>query len=168
MSHHQITERRRRLHRSELAVPGSRPSLFEKAAASAADYVFLDLEDSVAPDDKESARHNVIEALAGIDWRAAQKTVSVRINGLDTPYMYRDLIDVVAQAGAHLDTVMIPKVGVPGDVYTVDALVSQMEQALGLRSRLGGPDRDGAGHGQRGGGVGRGRSGPQSRTPHPR
>ena len=137
MSHHQITERRRRLNRSELAVPGSRPSLFEKAAASAADYVFLDLEDSVAPDDKESARHNVIEALAGIDWRAAQKTVSVRINGLDTPYMYRDLIDVVAQAGAHLDTVMIPKVGVPGDVYTVDALLTQMEQALGLRHRIG-------------------------------
>ena len=137
MSHHQITERRRRLHRSELAVPGSRPSLFEKAAASSADYVFLDLEDSVAPDDKESARHNVIEALAAIDWRAAQKTVSVRINGLDTHYMYRDLIDVVEQAGAHLDTVLIPKVGVPGDVYTVDALLSQMEQALGLSHRIG-------------------------------
>ena len=76
-------------------MPGSRPSLFEKAAASSADYVFLDLEDAVAPDDKESARHNVIEALAGIDWRAAQKTVSVRINGLHTHYMYRDLIDVV-------------------------------------------------------------------------
>ncbi|WP_423919783.1 HpcH/HpaI aldolase/citrate lyase family protein [Candidatus Poriferisodalis sp.] len=137
MSHHQITERRRRLHRSELAVPGSLPSLFEKAAASSADYVFLDLEDAVAPDDKESARHNVIEALAGIDWRAAGKTVSVRINGLDTHYMYRDLVDVVEQAGAHLDTVMIPKVGVPGDVYTVDALLSQMEQALGLRHRIG-------------------------------
>ena len=137
MSHHQITERRRRLHRSELAVPGSRPALFEKAAASSADYVFLDLEDAVAPDDKESARHNVIEALAGIDWRAAQKTVSVRINGLDTHYMYRDLIDVVEQAGAHLDTVLIPKVGVPGDVYTVDALLSQMEQALGLSHRIG-------------------------------
>ncbi|WP_420621580.1 HpcH/HpaI aldolase/citrate lyase family protein [Candidatus Poriferisodalis sp.] len=137
MSHHQITERRRRLHRSELAVPGSLPSLFEKAAASSADYVFLDLEDAVAPDDKESARHNVIEALAGIDWRAAGKTVSVRINGLDTHYMYRDLVDVVEQAGVHLDTVMIPKVGVPGDVYTVDALLSQMEQALGLRHRIG-------------------------------
>ena len=137
MSHHQITEPRRRLHRSELAVPGSLPSLFEKAAASSADYVFLDLEDAVAPDDKESARHNVIEALAGIDWRAAGKTVSVRINGLDTHYMYRDLVDVVEQAGAHLDTVMIPKVGVPGDVYTVDALLSQMEQALGLRHRIG-------------------------------
>ena len=137
MSHHQVTERRRRLHRSELAVPGSRPSLFEKAAASSADYVFLDLEDAVAPDDKESARHNVIEALAGIDWRAAQKTVSVRINGLDTPYMYRDLVDVVEQAGACLDTVLIPKVGVPGDVYTVDALLSQMEQALGLSHRIG-------------------------------
>ena len=137
MSHHQIAEARSRLHRSELAVPGSRPELFEKAAASRADYVFLDLEDAVAPDDKEAARRNVIEALGDIDWRGARKTVSVRINGLDTHYMYRDLIDVVEQAGAHLDTILIPKVGVPGDVYTVDALLTQLEQAMGLSHRIG-------------------------------
>ena len=137
MSHHQITEARRRLHRSELAVPGSRPELFEKAAASEADYVFLDLEDAVAPDEKEAARRNVIEALGDVDWRGSGKTVSVRVNGLDTHYMYRDLIDVVEQAGAHVDTILVPKVGVPGDVYTVDALLTQLEQAMGLRHRIG-------------------------------
>ena len=137
MSHHQITEARRRLHRSELAVPGSRPELFEKAAASRADYVFLDLEDAVAPDEKEAARHNVIEALGDIDWRGSNKTVAVRINGLDTHYMYRDLIDVVEQAGVHRDTILVPKVGVPGDIYAVDALVTQLEQAMGLSHRIG-------------------------------
>ena len=137
MSHHQITEARRRLHRSELAVPGSRPELFEKAAASRADYVFLDLEDAVAPDEKEAARRNVIEALRDVDWRGSNKTISVRINGLDTHYMYRDLIDVVEQAGAHVDTILVPKVGVPGDIYTVDALLTQLEQAMGLSDRIG-------------------------------
>ena len=137
VSHHQITEARRRLHRSELAVPGSRPELFEKAAAGRADYVFLDLEDAVAPDEKEAARSNVVEALGDIDWRAGGKTVSVRVNGLDTQYMYRDLIDVVEQAGAHVDTILVPKVGVPGDVYTVDALLTQLEQAMGLSHRIG-------------------------------
>ena len=137
MSHLQIAEAKRRLHRSELAVPGSRPELFEKAAMSRADYVFLDLEDAVSPDEKETARHNVIAALGDIDWRAAGKTVSVRINGLDTHYMYRDLIDVVEKAGAHLDTILVPKVGVPGDIYTVDALVTQIEQAKGFSHRIG-------------------------------
>ena len=137
MSHHQITETRRRLHRSELAVPGSRPELFEKAASSRADYVFLDLEDAVAPDEKEAARRNVIEALGDVDWRGSNKTISVRINGLDTHYMYRDLINVVEQAGDHVDTILVPKVGVPGDVYTVDALLTQLEQAVGLSHRIG-------------------------------
>lgn len=137
MSHHQITEARRRLHRSELAVPGSRPELFEKAAASRADYVFLDLEDAVAPDEKKAARRNVIEALGDVDWRGSNKTISVRVNGLDTHYMYRDLIDVVEQAGAHLDTILVPKVGVPGDIYAVDALLTQLEQAMGLSHRIG-------------------------------
>ena len=137
MSHHQITEAQRRLHRSELAVPGSRPELFEKAAAGRADYVFLDLEDAVAPDEKEAARRNVIEALGDIDWHRSNKTVSVRINGLDTHYMYRDLIDVMEKAGSHVDTILVPKVGVPGDIYTVDALLTQIEQAMGLTRRIG-------------------------------
>ena len=86
-----------RLNRSELAVPGSQPQLFEKAAKSAADVVFLDLEDAVAPDDKPQARKNVVQALREIDW--GRRTMSVRINGLDTHFMYRDVVDVMEQAG---------------------------------------------------------------------
>ena len=132
MSHTRYAPARQRLQRSELAVPGSNPSMFEKAAASAVDYVFLDLEDAVAPADKEQARLNVIEGLRDLDWRGLGKTISVRINGIDTHYMYRDVVDVVEQAGAHLDTILIPKVGVPADVYMVDAMVSQIEEATGL------------------------------------
>ncbi|MDE0715833.1 MAG: CoA ester lyase [Gammaproteobacteria bacterium] len=126
-----------RLQRSELAVPGSSPEMFEKAANSGADYVFLDCEDAVAPPDKEKARTNIIDALNDIDWRAKGKTVSVRINGLDTHYMYRDVVDIVEQAGDRLDTILIPKVGVPEDIYVVDCLVSQIEQARGASRRIG-------------------------------
>ena len=123
-----------RLNRSELAVPGSTPSLFEKAAKSAADVIFLDLEDAVAPDDKEQARRNVIAALNDIDW--GLKTLSVRINGLDTHYMYRDVIDLV-ESCPRLDLLLIPKIGVPADVYAVDMLVSQIEQAKQREKRIG-------------------------------
>ena len=85
-----------RLNRSELAVPGSQPQLFEKAAKSAADVIFLDLEDAVAPDDKALARKNIIQAIGDVDW--GRKSLSVRINGLDTHYMYRDIVDVLEQA----------------------------------------------------------------------
>ena len=105
MSFHEITQAPARLNRTELAVPGSQPQLFEKAAMSAADVIFLDLEDAVAPDDKAQARKNIIEALNDVDWRG--KTMSVRINGLDTHYMYRDVVDVVEQAGHKLDLIMI-------------------------------------------------------------
>ncbi len=124
-----------RLNRSELAVPGSNPKLFEKAAASAADVVFLDLEDAVAPDDKEQARKNVIEAVNDIDW--GSKTLSLRINGLDTHYMYRDVVDVLEQTGGRLDLIMIPKVGTAADVYAVDMLVTQIEDAKGRDKRIG-------------------------------
>ncbi|MBC8194956.1 MAG: CoA ester lyase [Acidimicrobiia bacterium] len=137
MSHTSHPPARQRLQRSELAVPGSNPGMFEKAAASEADCVFLDLEDAVAPGEKEEARSNVIGALGDIDWRGLNKTISVRINGIDTHYMYRDVVDVVERAGGHLDTIMIPKVGVPGDVYMVDALVTQIETAMGLTHRIG-------------------------------
>ena len=137
MSHTRYAPARQRLQRSELAVPGSNPALFAKAAASDVDYVFLDLEDAVAPGDKEQARRNVIKGLRDIDWRGLGKTISVRINGIDTHYMYRDVVDVVEQAGEHLDTILIPKVGVPADVYMVDAMVTQIEEAKGLTNAIG-------------------------------
>ena len=84
-----------RLQRSELAVPGSSPKMFEKALNSNADYIFLDLEDAVSPNDKITARHNVIKALKEINWREKGKTISVRINSLDTHYMYRDVVEIV-------------------------------------------------------------------------
>ncbi len=124
-----------RLNRSELAVPGSSPKLFEKAARGPADIVFLDLEDAVAPDDKPQARKNIIAALHEVDW--GDKTLSVRINGLDTPYMYRDVIDVLEQGGERLDLLMIPKVGTAADIYALDMLVTQIEQATGRRKRIG-------------------------------
>ena len=135
MSFTQFAQARVRLQRSELAVPGSSPGLFEKAAKSNADYVFLDCEDAVIPDDKESARKNIIEALNDIDW--GNKTLSVRINGLDTHYMYRDVVDIVERAGENLHTLLIPKVGNPSDVYMVDCLLSQIETAKGLSKTIG-------------------------------
>ena len=137
MSHTQATPAPTRLQRSELAVPGSNPALFEKALNSAVDYVFLDLEDAVAPGDKEQARINVVQALLDLDWRGAGKTISVRINGLDTHYMYRDVVDLMEQAGDRLDTILIPKVGVPSDVYMVEAMVNQIEQGKGFETRVG-------------------------------
>ena len=137
MSHTRFEPARQRLQRSELAVPGSQPGMFRKALEGEADYIFLDLEDAVAPADKEQARRNVIAGLLEYDWRERGKTVCVRINGIDTHYMYRDVIDVVEQAGHRLDTILIPKVGVPADVYLVDALLTQIEVAKGLSQRIG-------------------------------
>jgi citrate lyase beta subunit len=111
--------------------------MFEKALTCAADYVFLDLEDAVAPADKEQARVNVIDALNKYDWRGHGKTICVRVNGIDTHYFYRDMVDVVEQAGARLDVVLVPKVGVPGDVYLTDALLTQIETARQLPHRIG-------------------------------
>ena len=135
MSFHSIEQAPARLNRSELAVPGSQPQMFEKAAQSDADIIFLDLEDAVAPDEKEQARRNIIEALNDIDWN--NKTMSIRINGLDTHYMYRDVVDIVEQAGTRLDLIMIPKVGTAADVYAVDMLVTQIEDARGFKKRIG-------------------------------
>lgn len=118
-----------RLHRSELAVPGSNPKMLEKAPNLGADMVFLDLEDAVAPDDKEQARTNVVSALRNQDWSGC--SVSVRINGLDTHYCYRDVVEVVEQAGDKLDTILIPKVGEPSDILFVVRLLEQIEAAKG-------------------------------------
>ena len=135
MSFHTIEQAPARLNRSELAVPGSQPQLFEKAAKSDVDVIFLDLEDAVAPDDKEQARKNIVEALNDIDW--GTKSMSIRINGLDTHYMYRDVVDIVEQAGERLDLIMIPKVGTAADVYAIDMLVTQIEDAKGYKKRIG-------------------------------
>ncbi len=118
-----------RPNRCQLFGPGSNTKLFPKMAASAADVINLDLEDSVALTDKDSARANVIEALNSVDW--GNKYMSVRINGLDTPYWYRDVVDVLEQSGDRLDQIMIPKVGCAEDVYAVDALVTAIERAKG-------------------------------------
>ncbi len=118
-----------RPNRCQLFGPGSRPAIFAKMAASAADVVNIDLEDSVAPSDKEAARANTIAAISEVDW--GRKTLSVRINGLDTPWWYRDVVDLLEQAGDRLDQIMIPKVGCAEDVYAVDALVTAIERAKG-------------------------------------
>jgi malyl-CoA/(S)-citramalyl-CoA lyase len=123
-----------RVHRSELAVPGSNPAMFEKAANSEADVVFLDVEDAVAPDDKAQARKNIIQGLNDIDW--GRKTMMVRINGLDTHYMYRDVVDIV-EACPRLDMILIPKAGTAADVYAIDMMVTQIETAMGRTKRIG-------------------------------
>jgi malyl-CoA/(S)-citramalyl-CoA lyase len=123
-----------RPNRCQLFGPGSRPAIFEKMAASAADVINLDLEDSVAPSDKDEARANIIAALNDIDW--GNKYMSVRINGLDTPYWYRDVVDLLEQASERLDQIMIPKVGCAEDVYAVDALVTAIEAAKGRSKKI--------------------------------
>ena len=123
-----------RRQRSQLAVPASNPRFIEKAAQSAADVIFLDLEDAVAPSEKVTARANAIAALNDIEW--GNKTMQVRINGLDTEYMYRDVIEIV-EACPRLDMLLIPKVGVPADVYVVDTLVTQIEMSKNRSKRLG-------------------------------
>jgi len=135
MSFHIVEQAPARLNRSELAVPGSNPTFMEKASKSNADVVFLDLEDAVAPDDKAPARKNIIAALNDLDWSG--KTVSIRINGLDTHYMYRDLVEILEGAPGKLDLIMIPKVGTPSDVYAIDMMVTQIEDATKVSKRIG-------------------------------
>ena len=137
MSHQYYNPARTRLQRSELAVPGSSPKMFEKALNSNADYIFLDLEDAVSPNDKLSARKNIIKALNEINWGEKGKTISVRINSLDTHYMYSDVIDIMEQVGDKIDTILIPKVGTDSDVYTVDCLLTQIENQKKFKNKVG-------------------------------
>ena len=124
-----------RPNRCQLFGPGSRPELFEKMAASAADVINLDLEDSVSPADKAAARQNIILAINEIDW--GTKTLSVRINGLDTEFWYRDVVEILEQAGERIDLFMIPKAGCAADIYAVDALASAIETAKGRTKKVG-------------------------------
>jgi citrate lyase subunit beta/citryl-CoA lyase len=119
-----------RSRRSCHAVPGSSERFLAKAPQLEADEVFLDLEDAVAPDEKDGARERVIEALRSLDF--GETTVVVRVNGTDTPHYYRDLIAVVEQAGRHLDAIMLPKVRTPGDVEMTAKLLTQLELANDL------------------------------------
>ena len=123
-----------RPNRCQLFGPGSRPAIFEKMAASDADVINLDLEDSVAPKDKAEARKNIIAATHDVDW--GNKYLTVRINGLDTPYWYRDVVDLLENASDRLDQIMIPKVGCAADVYAVDALVTAIETAKGRKKPI--------------------------------
>jgi citrate lyase subunit beta/citryl-CoA lyase len=124
-----------RLRRSELATPGSQQKMIAKAAESDADMVFLDLEDAVAPAEKERARAQVIAALNELDW--GRKLRAVRINSMDTVWAHDDIIDVVARAGPHLDIIIIPKVKAPRDVWFVETLLAQLEAKLRLGRRIG-------------------------------
>src|SRR5262245_49266348 len=111
-----------RLERSMLYVPASRPNMIEKAAASDADAVCIDLEDAVAVDEKAASRANVVRAFRELDF--GRKLKAFRINGLDTPFAYRDLIEVVEAAGDKIDVVMMPKANLPQDVKFVCVLLT--------------------------------------------
>ncbi|MDD8023044.1 MAG: L-malyl-CoA/beta-methylmalyl-CoA lyase [Paracoccaceae bacterium] len=123
-----------RPNRCQLFGPGSNTKLFAKMAASAADVINLDLEDSVAPNDKPQARRNIIQASHEIDWNT--KYLSVRINGLDTPYWYRDIVELLEEGSERIDQIMIPKVGCAADVYAVDALITAIETAKGRTKKV--------------------------------
>ena len=120
-----------------LSVPGINPVLFDKAINSDADVVMLDCEDSVAWDDKSEARSNVINALQQKDWVAAGKAVVLRVNGLETPFLYKDVIEVIEAAGSHVDSIMLPKVNKASDVQFLDTLLDQIELRMGLERRIG-------------------------------
>mgnify|MGYP006088385081 FL=1 len=137
MSHLYYKPRKTRLHRSELAVPGSSPKMFEKAITSNADVVFLDLEDAVSPQDKIPSRQNIIKAIKEMNWKEKGKTISIRINSLDTHYMYRDVIEIVEEVGEKIDTILIPKAGSASDVYMVDCLLTQIEDNKKFKNKIG-------------------------------
>ena len=118
-----------------LNVPASRPDMIAKAAASAADGVCIDLEDAVAVDEKPASRANVVRALRDLDF--GRKMRAFRINGLDTPFAYRDLSEVVEGAGDRLDLVMLPKANLPQDVVFVCMLLTQIEMSRGFTRRIG-------------------------------
>lgn len=127
--------RPKRLRRVQLAVPGSSDKMMAKAAASAADHVFLDLEDAVAPSAKVASRANIVRALRTLDW--GKKTRCVRINDLSTQWAYEDIIHIVEEAGEYLDTIMVPKVMKAADVYFVATLLRQIEKKTGLKKKIG-------------------------------
>ena len=124
-----------RLERSVLLVPASNWAMIRKTAASAADAVCIDLEDAVAPGEKEASRANVARAFTELDF--GRKLKLFRMNGLDTGWAYRDLVEIVEAAGNGVDLVVVPKVNGPEDIRFVDTLLGQIETNKGLRQRIG-------------------------------
>jgi citrate lyase subunit beta / citryl-CoA lyase len=131
-----MSERSRNLpRRTCLAVPGSSEKMLGKAPGLGADMVFLDLEDSVAPLEKEAARDNVVRAIRELEW--GDTVVCVRVNAWDTKWTYRDLVHVVEHAGERLDEIMLPKTQSASDVHALDLLLTQIEATIGRESRVG-------------------------------
>jgi citrate lyase subunit beta/citryl-CoA lyase len=120
-----------RVSRSVLAVPASKWKMIEKGPLSGADLFFLDLEDAVAPNEKADARKNVVWALKELDWQG--KPTFYRINALDTPYFYRDVIEIVEEAGDRLDLILVPKVERPEDLHTLNTLLTSVELNIDLQ-----------------------------------
>jgi len=135
MQHFEPVRSPTRLERSMLFVPASRPDMIAKAAASAADAVCIDLEDAVVPEHKAASRANVAKAFTELDF--GPRLRMFRINGLDTGFAYRDLVDVVEAAGDRIDMVMLPKAGSPQDVAFVDTMLAQIELSMGFSRRIG-------------------------------
>jgi citrate lyase subunit beta/citryl-CoA lyase len=127
--------RPKRLRRCELSVPGSSEKMVTKAAAMNVDFVFLDLEDAVAPSEKRPSRKKIVDALNHLDW--GKKTRCVRVNDLTTEYAYEDIIEVVEGARENLDIIMLPKAMSAADIQFVDKLLTMMEKKLGLKKRIG-------------------------------
>ena len=122
--------RRSKPRRACLSVPGSNARMQAKAATLAADEVLLDLEDAVAISEKPAARQVIIESVRTLDWGG--RSVAVRINGVDTPWCYRDVVDVVEAVGDRIETIILPKADSAADVQFVDRLLSQIEAARGF------------------------------------
>ncbi|WP_092808242.1 HpcH/HpaI aldolase/citrate lyase family protein [Rhodococcus globerulus] len=125
----------RRPRRSELSTPGSNEKMLAAAARSDADLVFMDLEDSVAPSEKCTARAKVVQALTTLDWKP--RTRAVRVNSIETPYAYRDIIDIVEGARDALDVIILPKAKSGKDIWWVSCLLDQLEDDLELTKRIG-------------------------------
>ena len=130
-----MSQKPKRARRSQLSVPGSNDKMLQKAAASAADHVFCDLEDAVAPSAKVEARSKTCWALNNLDW--GKKTRCVRINDVTTEWCHGDLIEVIEKAGNSVDTIMLTKPYTAADVIFVDRMLTQLEKRLRLQRRIG-------------------------------
>ena len=130
-----MLDRPKRLRRCQLSVPGASEKMMAKAAGLDVDFVFLDLEDAVAPAEKRPSRQRIVNALNSLDW--GRKTRCVRVNDLTTEYAHEDIIEIVEGARENLDLIMLPKAMSAADVQFVDKLLTMIEKKLGLQKRIG-------------------------------